>query len=242
VLATAAMGCNIHVGARKQSNGTLDQPFKGIQQQVALFYDQELTVAQLRTIAAGGTALASLAKFYYQMTGASPEPDASPNGNNATVIGTPTVVSSLITVPTVGLPNAFITSATPQAIPTGGGGTPISWTTPIKNEYGLWVLSDPTALIVQAPGVYCFTGSIRYDGNTGGTYRYAFLYKNGSVNLGAAGIPTSAQTLAQALPPIASPPVHCVAGDYVQLMALHDMGSDRNFVQGVFGGFAVALL
>lgn len=140
------------------------------------------------------------------------------------------------------LPRVCVRRTTGQAIPTGGSGTAISWTTEEYDTDSMWAIGDPTKLFATRAGVYVFGGNFQWDGASGGTYRYEYILKNAAgSNWAAAGLPDDGAGLAQRPGTLVTPPMVMSAGDYVTLIGLHDFGSDRNFDNGIFWGFAIEL-
>lgn len=129
---------------------------------------------------------------------------------------------------------------TAQIIATGTQ-VPIQWVTAIEDNANFWNVQDPSKLVVKRPGLYVFSAGMQWDGNASGTYRHIFMLKNGVTNLGASGQVPSAAGLAQRTPPITSPALTMLGGDYVQLIALHDMGADRNLDNGLISGYSLQL-
>lgn len=103
---TDAPDADYTVTLGKNHNGGIGtEPMGGILDQVGLWYGSILTLAQLQLVAAGNDAAPySSAKFFYKITGASPEPDSSPNASSAVVFST-TLVSGLS--PDQGTPRTF---------------------------------------------------------------------------------------------------------------------------------------
>jgi len=86
-------GANQYIGARKNSGGSVAESLTGTVGKIALFYDQVLTLTELKEAAPPtGTDHADIATYYYPMSGLSPEPDESLNNLDASVTGT-TIVS-----------------------------------------------------------------------------------------------------------------------------------------------------
>lgn len=141
------------------------------------------------------------------------------------------------------VPMAWVSKNAGQAIATGGSGSAISWATEELDTDGIFDVGSPTRLTIQTPGYYVFNGSMQWDAGSGGSFRYIYLRRDGSVTgIGAAGLtPSAASGLANRHGSIVSPPMHMDAGDYVELMAFHDNGSDRNFDQGYLACYAVQL-
>lgn len=85
----------INIGRNHAATST-STPMGGVIDQVALWYGHVLSLDQLKQFAncGGPVELTSIATFYYPITGDSPEPDLSPNGFHATVVGT-TVVDDI---------------------------------------------------------------------------------------------------------------------------------------------------
>jgi len=81
--------CSQLIGARHTSTPAIAEPFPGKIQKVALFYDEVLTLAEIKEVApAEGTQHADIATYYYLMEGVDPEPDSSTNVLDADVTGT----------------------------------------------------------------------------------------------------------------------------------------------------------
>jgi len=89
----ATLRPKVTIGCRN-NNGTLQEPLTGILDQLCIFYDQELTLTQIREVAACGVSFASLARRYYRITGSDPETDLSPFVDPAAIFGT-TVVDGI---------------------------------------------------------------------------------------------------------------------------------------------------
>jgi len=142
--------------------------------------------------------------------------------------------------PLVSVPRIWLTRATSQIIATGTS-VPIQWTAANYQNLINWNLGDPTKIRIIKPGLYVFTGGMQWDGNATGTYRYNYILKNGTLSLGAAGQVPSAAGLAQRTGPITSPATEMNVNDYVEYIALHDVGSDRNLDNGMFSAFALQL-
>jgi len=155
-----------------------------------------------------------------------------------------TAVVAALAARTAALPNCVLARSTGQVIATATS-VPIQWTSAPENVGAMWAAGSPSKITVVSPGTYVFSASMQYDGNAGGTYRYIYLRKTTAIGavqstLGATGIPSSAAGLGQRLT-VVSPAVAMLAGDFVEAVLLHDMGSDRNFDNGIMGGYAILL-
>jgi hypothetical protein len=96
-------GSNQYIGARKNSGGSVVESLTGTVDKCCLFYDQVLTLDQLKEVApCDSEAHADIATYYYKMDGTSPEPDSSINNFDASVTGT-TVVDDICDVGFEGL-------------------------------------------------------------------------------------------------------------------------------------------
>jgi len=164
--ASGTLKPKVVIGCRN-NNGTLQEPITAILDQVCIFYDQELTLAQIREVAACGSAFSSISKRYYRITGDSPETDLSPAGDSAAVIGT-SVVDGIC----VGDGESVISPGNPPLAPpitrnlSGGPGGGLGLPTLDFGDGGPATLSPMTnnARMVQSPD----WGSMGIKGSRGG--------------------------------------------------------------------------
>lgn len=111
--------------------------------------------------------------------------------------------------------NQTLTTATPAAI---------SFDTVVANKNGLWASGSPTKFTVDKPGYYLVTGQAEFAADVDGT-RQLSIRKNGSATalLGCQRV----ANLGAGLPNInVSAQIFLAAGDYVELVGLHDAGND----------------
>lgn len=88
---------------------------------------------------------------------------------------------------------------------------------------GLWVIGSPTRVTAVIPGVYSFTGAIRYAANATGL-RSALLRANGSTLFSAAseGNPSGTNDT----PVVVAGEFELAAAEYVELTAYQNSGGD----------------
>jgi hypothetical protein len=132
-------------------------------------------------------------------------------------------------------PRARVYRSTNQAIATGTA-TPIACDTALYNAGGLWSAAQPTRLAAPVAGLYALVGAVQWDGSAAGTYRQTYLRLNGATVLKAVVAPPFAVGLQH----LVADEYGLHAGDYVELIAVHDAGVAVNVVTN--GTWAPGLL
>ena len=82
------------IGARN-NNGTIQEPLTGILDQFSIYFDQVLTLDQIKLAAFCGDEGSDIATRYYQLDGSSPETDSSSAADHAVIVGTVADVSDI---------------------------------------------------------------------------------------------------------------------------------------------------
>ena len=75
------------IGARN-NNGTIQEPLTGILDQFSIYFDQVLTLDQIKLAAFCGAEQSDIATRYYKLDGSSPETDSSAAADHAVIVGT----------------------------------------------------------------------------------------------------------------------------------------------------------
>jgi hypothetical protein len=138
------------------------------------------------------------------------------------------------------VPRVCVRRTTGQVIATGTS-VAVTFTAEDFDTDTMFAATD-SKLYAKHAGIYIAQGSMQWDGASGGNYRYNYILKNGAgSNHGAAGLPDDATGLAQRPGHVISEPIAMAVNDYMELIALHDFGSDRNVDNGIFSMYAIAL-
>lgn len=100
--------------------------------------------------------------------------------------------------------------------------TAVSFDTERWDTDAIWDSSQPTRLTCKTAGVYVITGHVRWDNNTGGTYRLATIRLNGTTEIARQTGVLSAYGEASV-----STVYKLAVNDYVELCVYQDSGGDR---------------
>lgn len=151
---------------------------------------------------------------------------------------------STFQVPTGEFHGVRVTETTDQTITTGGTGALVTFSAETYDTNGYHSTSSQTSRITiptGRDGYYHITGKVRWDTVTGaGTYRRIRLYKNGS-DISTAQGAESIFREGYGGPPIDTI-LYLTAGDYIELNADHDRGSDLTLKNSFAAAYFQAVL
>lgn len=140
----------------------------------------------------------------------------------------------------LGFPRAHAYRTTSQTITTGVSAA-VSFDAEIFDPQGMHDNAvNPTRLTVPASegGYYLFIGQVRWAAGVGGTARDLFLRKNGTTTFGPA-VRVEPASIIMTVQVVAI--IQLSAADYVELMVVHDRGSDLDIETPASPNFQIFL-
>lgn len=112
-----------------------------------------------------------------------------------------------------------------QTLPTAAY-IPIAWDTVTGDRLAGWAAATPSRYTIKIPGVYALAGTAAFASSSGGTYRGASWYRNGSIIPG--GTEQAAYTSpagADCTVPARTLHLNLTTGDWIELRQVHNIGA-----------------